>query len=114
MRRNSHRQLLSAFTRGVGMAIIAVAMLGVGSGAAQFPDTAPQPGAPRPVELPPFEQATLARYHAKLRNLDPNLEFPLCAQEEAEAPEKFQFVETLVLTKDLLEAGQEPMLEFVK
>lgn len=39
-----------------------------------------------------FEEATLARYHARLRRLDPNLSFPLCAQDEAEAPEKFQAV----------------------
>lgn len=39
-----------------------------------------------------FEEATLARYHAKLRCLDPNLKFPLCPQEEADAPEKFQAV----------------------
>ncbi len=60
VRRNLHRQTLPTLTRGLGMAIIAAAMLGVGSGAAQFPDTAPQPGAPRPVELPSFEEATLA------------------------------------------------------
>jgi hypothetical protein len=31
-----------------------------------------------------------------------------------EAVEAFQYVDTLVLTKDLLEAGTEPLLEFVK
>lgn len=34
--------------------------------------------------------------------------------DSGKAAEKFQFVETLVLTKAVLDAGQEPMLQFVK
>ena len=33
---------------------------------------------------------------------------------DGESVETFQYVDTLVLTKDVLEAGTEPLLEFVK